>query len=82
MSTDRTRGNGHNLKKKKFIRTQKETSQTLEQVAQSSCGVCISEHIQNLTVNRPEQPALINPLGKEGRHHSVQRPYVKYSVIL
>lgn len=81
MSTDRTRGNGHNLEKKKqqnSIRTQEETSQTLEQVAQRGCGVCISEHIQNLTGNRPEQPALINPLGRKGRHHSVQRPHVNY----
>ena len=60
VPTDRTRGNGRQLKHIKFHLNylNHEGSQTLAQIAQRGCGVSIHEDGQNATGQGPRQTAL------------------------
>ncbi|KAK4806808.1 hypothetical protein QYF61_005604 [Mycteria americana] len=56
--SDRTRGNGHKFKYKKFHLNIRKTFFTMR-VAQGGCGVSILRDIQNLTRHGSEQPPLV-----------------------
>jgi len=59
---DRTRGNGHKLKRRKFhLNAKEEGDGALEQVAQRCCGVSFSGDIQNPPGQGPVQPVLGYP---------------------
>jgi len=62
VSSDRTRGNGHKLKHRKFQLNMRknffEGDGAPEQIAQRGCGVFFSGDIQNSCGHGPVQPAL------------------------
>lgn len=69
LSSDRTRGNGHKMKYRKFHLRNNfncEGGQTLAQVAQSSYGVTIFGDTQNPTGHGLGQPALADPMMTRG----------------
>ncbi|KAK4829453.1 hypothetical protein QYF61_004671, partial [Mycteria americana] len=72
MSCDRTRGNGHKWKYKKFHLSIRKSlfycdgDRTLKWVAQRSCGACILGDIQNPTGHGPGQPAVVHPALNKG----------------
>jgi len=61
VPSDRTRGNRHKLKHRKFHLNTRECDGALEQAAQRGCGVS-SGDIQNRPGRGPVQPALAGGL--------------------
>jgi len=59
VPSDRTRGNGHKMKQRKFHHSMDDGA--LEQVAQRGCGISFSGDIQDLPGRGPVQPAVGEP---------------------
>ena len=72
MPSDRTRGNGHKLKHRKFQPEHEEEflpsegDGALEQAAQGGCGVSFSGDIQDPPGQGPLQPAVGDPASAGG----------------
>jgi len=70
VPSDRTRGNRHKLKQRKFCLKEEllhsEGDGALAQAAQGGCGVSSSGDIQELPGRRPVQPALGDPASARG----------------
>jgi len=66
VPSDRTRGNEHKLKHRKFKLLPSEGDRALEQAAQGGCGVSFSGDIQDPPGQSPVQPAAGDPASAGG----------------
>ena len=67
VSSNRTRGNGHKLKHRKFhLNMNSEGDGALAQAAQGGCGVSFSGDIQDPPGQGSEQPAVGDPASAGG----------------